>query len=218
MRRILLVIDDYREMMILQTLLKKLGFDAVAVQNDHQATEQMLVLRPEVVVADFVGSRIHALDLAKRMRRINNLPRFAVILPENIDLPDEQMQGAIIDAVVKRPFTEEIVLRMLAYLGELDVGQLLAKYHRLTDVRLAPEGNSVEPRTGSMFSSMSSAERAERYKIFLRNLPPPESQSIPHARVHTETLSLREMEQSEDLSDLEVERKNFVRYLFKRQP
>ena len=74
MIRLLLVIDDYNEMIYLQTILKKLGLDIEAVSNPRKFTDTILGFNPSIVVMTAHGKKVTGFEFAQSMRKKKGLP------------------------------------------------------------------------------------------------------------------------------------------------
>jgi hypothetical protein len=230
------LIDDYNEMVQLETLLKKVGFDTIGIQNEQQVTEKLVAFRPEIIIVDFQGSKIHGLNLGSKIKKnASGIPRMALLLPKNIGLTEEQLAATTFDAAIERPYGDTLILKMLGHLSQIDIEALLAKYLKLVGVdKKEPFSDGIDksasaktfilphhPSKGVADHSLDleTTKRVERelnYARHLQSLPTPEVDTFPHQLVRTETAELRAIAKGEDLEDLEEERREFVRLLFKK--
>ena len=87
MLRIQLVLEDYGDLIGLQTMLKKVGFDVDATQGATGFGDQIVNFNPEVVIMTAHGRKVAGFELAKHMRRVRGLPH--VILVHDPERPAE---------------------------------------------------------------------------------------------------------------------------------
>lgn len=139
MLRILLVIDDYNELLYLQVLLKKLGFDVECLQNVKKYEDVSLGFNPQVLVVTGQGGRVNGLELSKSLFRPRGIPRTIALKSQANKFTDSQLSAAQIEAVVDSPVNVSDLLKAIAKVGNLDEKNLLDKYSRMQQKR-AEEG------------------------------------------------------------------------------
>ena len=79
MLRVLLVLEDYGELMFLQTVLKKIGFDVDSIQNPRMFADSMLSLNPDVLVMTAYGKRIRGVEMVAGIKKNRGLPKIILI-------------------------------------------------------------------------------------------------------------------------------------------
>jgi hypothetical protein len=141
MRRIMLVIDDFNELVGLETLFRRLGFDVLSLGREIQVPEAILGFPPDLVIATGLGRHVDGLSLAPKLRYGANLqPKLAVLLPYT-DPADEfgaprDLSFAEVDAVIETPFDLLSALRIVAMLLNMEPEPLLQKYSKIVGARL----------------------------------------------------------------------------------
>lgn len=242
MIRVLLVIDDYGELVYLQTLLKKIGFDVDGVQNQKKVDDLVLSFNPDLIVATSKGKRVNGLKVAERIKRIKGLPKIILLIPTAMS---EKMQGFTfnnVDSFIESPVKAVDLLGNLARVVGLDGDQLIEKYRKMkqkldpdneADVHLIKneegidesfEDESPRPRSSSSGavsvnmspSSITPEERSQRMKTMLKKLKQPKANGFPQDVVKHFNKKIRSEEQLEDTKDLEEERQAFVKAMFKK--
>lgn len=131
MLRVLLVIDDYSELLFLQTLLKKLGFDVDGIQSERSFEETYLTLNPEMLIATAKGKRVNGLSLVENIRRTRGSPKTLLLAPSPLLERLRVLQLPNVDLVVESPVGTVALLRKISQLGGLDETALIEKYRRL---------------------------------------------------------------------------------------
>lgn len=141
MQRVLLVIDDYGELLFLQTLLKKLGFDVDGIQNERSFEESFLVLNPELVIATAKGKRVNGLELAEKLRRRNGLPKMVLLASGTMFDKLREIQIENVDAILESPVATTSLLQSVARICQVDEVALLEKYRKFK-ATLSPDSEA----------------------------------------------------------------------------
>jgi CheY-like chemotaxis protein len=230
MLRVLMVLEDYGELMFLQTVLKKLGFDVDAIQNPRSFADHVLTMNPDVLVMTANGKKVQGIELSRTLRRVRGQPR--VILLRQSSVPEDAQ--ALADGWLETPVSALALLNLLADICGLNKQVLAEKFQKLRMQEIEEEKarvlkmidseeatlNRTEAPNGNFgtlgTSSIPQAERNERYKKYLEEKPPKEH-SFATKAVIEQVRNLRQQESTADLADLERERKLFVEHLFKKK-
>lgn len=233
MLRVLMVLEDYGELMFLQTVLKKIGFDVDAIQNPRSFTDSLLTMNPDVLVMTAYGKRIRGFELAKGVKRNRNFPQIILIRTPGVPQDDDAIIGKWLDS----PVGALDLLGAMADLCGLNKDVLADKFAKLRiqettsdearilrlDEAQTTEGaemQKAEESSGNFGkienSTMSNEQRKERYKKFIEE-ERPEHIGFSVKQVQDQVKSLRREENPEDLAELERQRKAFVEHLFKKK-
>jgi hypothetical protein len=230
MLRVLMVLEDYGELMFLQTVLKKLGFDVDSIQNPRGFSDHVLSMNPDVLVMTSLGKKVNGIDLCKSLRRVRGVPRVILLRPPNT-AEDPTINA---DAWLESPVPALSLLNSIADLCGLNKQVLAEKFQKLRmqeieaekervlkviegeDATLERKGDSQGGFGTLQSSTMPQSERNERYKKFLAE-PPPKEHGFATKTVVEQVKNLRRDETSADLADLERERKLFVDHLFRKK-
>lgn len=225
-----MVLEDYGELMFLQTVLKKLGFDVDSIQNPRAFGDSILRMNPDILVMTAQGKRVNGVELSRGIRRLRGLPRVILLRSQG----GHEDSEAVADGWVESPVAALTLLNLIADLCGLNKQVLADKFQKLqmreieeekertlkTQENTEPTLNVNETPSGNFgvlqSSTIPSPERLERYKKFLEE-PPPTEHSFASRTVIDHVRSLRSQENSEELADLERERKAFVEHLFKKK-
>ena len=122
-----MVIEDYGELMFLQTVLKKLGFDVDSTQNPRSFSDHVLTMNPDVLVMTANGKRVHGVELSKNLRRARGLPRTILL-----KTPQQPVDGnAMADAWLESPVAALVLLEKIAELCGLNKQVLSEKFEKL---------------------------------------------------------------------------------------
>lgn len=138
MLRTLLVVDDYTELLFLQTLLKKLGFDVDGIQNERSFEEAFLALNPDIVIATAKGKKVDGLQMAENLRKVRGLPKVIMLASGPMLDRLQTLNIPSVDGILESPVSAMRLLGMMAKHGGLDQAHLLEKYRKLK-ATLSPE-------------------------------------------------------------------------------
>lgn len=257
MVRVLLLLEDYNELLFTETILKKVGFDVESAKNHLNLVEILLGFNPEVLVVPGNGRRIHLSEVLQQVRKQRRQPDIFVIGENELVLQD----GAIAK-VLTHPLNPKELLTSLAEYGGLDADSLLDKYKRAQaevretvhmqssaaiesasiaaatkaavpaaadpaarsmDIGQVPlddsEDDKKELRIHLQPTTVSPAQREERFKKALTEVNTKSAQIFDKNRIKNEKKSLRINEHLDERSHkLENERKEFLKTLTEAKP
>lgn len=70
MNKILLVYEDYSELMNVEAALKKIGFDVIGITHEYSIMEQVISFNPDVVVGCGKGGKVSSLGVGRRLKEM----------------------------------------------------------------------------------------------------------------------------------------------------
>jgi len=240
-----MVLEDYSEMMFLQTVLKKVGFDVEGIQNTRSFNDHLLNMNPDVLLMTSHGKQVHGFELSKGVKRARGIPHVILVHAAGHKVEaDAAVQGYVVS-----PVNANELLGMISDLCKLDktlYQEKLAKLHlpelEAEKARVLKINEVAEPLLGKgregapdptdagdaapssvvilAKSTMSDEERAQRYSKFSK-----QATEFTHIKgkgfglkqVQDHIKALRKEERETDLVDLERERKAFVEHLFRKK-
>jgi DNA-binding response OmpR family regulator len=131
MLRVFLVIDDYNELLYLQTLLKKLGFDTEGLQNTKKYADVSLGFNPHVLITTAHGRKVNGIDLIRTIQRPRGLPKIIALHSTEAPIIEDDVKGLGIDLILESPTSAKKLIMGLAQICDLDVSMLLEKYNKI---------------------------------------------------------------------------------------
>lgn len=162
MVRILVVSEDYNEMIFFQSLLRKVGFDVEATNNPLNFSSLLLSFNPKVLLLTADGKRVKGLDLIKKIRKKEGWPKIILIREnESIKIPTEFIVSGQVDDVLEAPVTVKKLLVSLASASELDSESLKKMLGKISAKK---NKESVEERlqvVGSIEENIEPQNKAE---------------------------------------------------------
>lgn len=224
-----MVIEDYTERMYLQTVLKKIGFDVDSIAHSRGLDEGLLRLNPEILLMTATSHQVNGLELAREVLRRRDPPHIILILVSG----SRPMEAPPNIHFIESPVAPPLLLDMISDLTSIDRELLRDKYAKLRakaaqdpksrelnlpDFGSEPElsKSSFAPSANLEPSSLSSEDRAQRYASFLNKEKKP-MRGFSVKAVEDQVKALRAAQSPETDSDLEKQRKEFVRQLFKNR-
>ncbi|MGE3973955.1 MAG: hypothetical protein AB7F59_05455 [Bdellovibrionales bacterium] len=128
MARILLAIEEYKELIFLETLLKKVGFDVVGIQNDLAVYEKLMAFNPDMLVITAQGHRVNGTKtLPKLLQKKANIPPTIFINPKGKALMPADKKAV---TVLESPVSPHTMIELIANLLNLNEDVLLDKYEK----------------------------------------------------------------------------------------
>jgi CheY-like chemotaxis protein len=131
MLRVFLVIDDYNELIYLQTLLKKLGFDVEGLQNQKKYADLSLGFNPQILIATARGRKVDGLQLAQSIIKRRGIPKIIVLKNSDQSFGEGAFDQIGVDTVLESPINPKKLIHAIAELGGVDENPLLEKYSKM---------------------------------------------------------------------------------------
>lgn len=228
MKRILLISDDFNEMTFLETLLKKLGFDAMGIQSPSVALDKAMTINPEMVIlSDFIkGQSTHQLLEALVSYRPN---MFVILMKANLGASTDHVTE-FVNKSVKSPVDPADFIQSICEVAKLNSDQYLEKFYKLGlfkgvqgqesitvsgKIKSVSDTQYLKSLKGSAIEK-TSAERKKRYAAELKSISQPKVEKVDHKIALKETQEFRQRSNDKEIQKIDEQRQNFVRALFKK--
>lgn len=115
MNKVLLAYEDYSEMLTIQSVLKKVGFDVLTTSSEFSLSEQVLSFNPEIIIGYGKGPKVSTLGVG---RRLKDMPRWTgrviLIFPAGMKTDPADLAKVRMDMALEAPLE---VTRLLQVLG-----------------------------------------------------------------------------------------------------
>lgn len=131
MLRVFLVIDDYNELIYLQSLLKKLGFDVEGLQNQRKYSDVSLGFNPQILIATAKGKKVDGLALSRSITKRRGIPKIIALKSAGERLTAAELDECGVDQVLDTPINVKKLLVAIANLGSVEEAVLLEKYAKV---------------------------------------------------------------------------------------
>lgn len=238
MKRILLLLEDYNELLYIETLLKKLGFDAMSAQKTKGIYDTLMSFRPAVIVISETLKDQKAVEILADLK--DNKPDLMGMILLN---PGSKQPASGAEAFIPRPIHPQIMLKALADWVGMNEERLVEKIDKLglfkseqerdgfhlfkgwkdnsSGIAYRPVTQEKQPTdAGLKFfkqSSQQSEDRASRFKKALQALPSPKSEKMEKKTVTQEVKEFRARSNDTELVNIDKERKAFVDALYNKK-
>jgi hypothetical protein len=232
MRKVMLVIEDYSEMIALESTLRRLGFDVLSVAKDTLVNDALLGFFPEVLIATYKGRNVDGVKLALKLKRHQIPPATALLHMGSAPLLDGEERRAI-DAFLESPLKAKTAIETIAKLAKMPSGPLLEKFEKVSNADLstnedllivgnraqAPAPNARgewDPVKTPGTSSISRSSRTDRYDKFLSEHDEPVDGVMSHEVAAKAMRDLKKAAQAEKdkLDAIDKEKREFVKAMF----
>jgi hypothetical protein len=142
MNKVLLVYEDYSELMAIESLLKRVGFDVIGVTSEYSMTEQVLAFNPDLVVGAGRGGKVSAIGVGKRLKEMTRWHGKSVLIfqPNFKPAPHELMRIRV-DMVLEAPVLNSRLVQVVGRLLGHDDSVLQERLSRSSEA-LGKDGNS----------------------------------------------------------------------------
>ncbi|HEX4923641.1 MAG TPA: hypothetical protein VFV50_06130 [Bdellovibrionales bacterium] len=244
MSKVLIAVEDYSELIFLETLFKKVGLDVEGLQNDVAVPEKLLGFNPDLLILSSYGARVSPSRLLPKVKRSGGYPRIIVLYHKGRGT-EKDLKAFAIDALIESPVHPRQILQATERLLGYDDEILLRKMERtdqtdrsednkLQHIKSKPaprfplKGGSAdgedenEPIEISAFREANALtpeqlkKKAERYKTWSESEYLPPFQRIGRDRVAAIEKNWRETENDPEIQDIDEERRQFAKELFKK--
>lgn len=163
MRKVLLVYDDFNEMTLTESTLKKLGFDVVGISNEYLLSQKMLEFAPDTVVVAGGNSKVNSVSVSAKLKENKKFNgKVIVVLPPGLKINPHDLLRMRMDRIFEGPVSQKALIEGLAALMDQDQSALLEKLRRFTESMAIA---TAQPGTQEVVSSPdSNARRVAKYQ------------------------------------------------------
>lgn len=145
MAKVLLVYDDYAELMAVETNLKKVGFDVVGLTNEYVFGDQLISLNPDVVVAYGQGPKVSTLNIGRKLKENSRWNgKTILIFSGNLKPAAAEVLKVRADLFLEAPVAVPTLITVLCELLGQDPGVFIERLMR-NSLESEPEQPSSSP-------------------------------------------------------------------------
>ena len=234
----MLVIDDYKELVALENLLRRLGFDVLSLGKDILVPDALVRFHPEIVIATAKGRAVDGLKVAARVKKQAPSPRVALAYTAGTAPNLTEENKRVVDGLIAVPIQPASAIKLIAQLTGLEVAPLLEKFQKFTLGRSSEPSsvrvsNDFEPKPVNESVSVSGdawdptktpgraaqmrTGRSDRYDAYLNAKDEPiEHQVVPREKAQSAMRELkRAADKEKDLIDqINQEKLAFAKAMF----
>lgn len=175
MSKVLLVYEDYADLMSVDAMLKRVGFDVLAISSEYSMADQMLGFNPDVVVGSGRAGKVTTLGVGKRLKEMSRWPgKSVLIFPPNFKPAPQDLLKLRVDMILESPVPAMRLVQVIARLLGQDENIILDRLNKMAmeaggkpntvgtgGVKPQTDGEAVFVRGGSEGEDGESVERVE---------------------------------------------------------
>ncbi|HWU44757.1 MAG TPA: hypothetical protein VN132_15000 [Bdellovibrio sp.] len=152
MNKILLVYEDYADLMSVESTLKKVGFDVIGLSSEYSVAEQIVSFNPDVVVGSGRGGKVSSLGVGKRLKEMARWQgKVVLIFPANLKPSPQELIKIRVDMILEAPVQALRLLQVLAKMLGHDEAQLLERLNKAS--HMDASGKPGVSAVGGKFST-----------------------------------------------------------------
>lgn len=144
MNKILLVYEDYADLMAVEGSLKKVGFDVIGLSSEYAVAEQILAFNPDLVVGSGKGGKVSSMGVGKRLKEMTRWQgKSVLIFPTSYKPNPQELIKIRVDMVLEAPVAP---LRLVQVVGRIlghDEAVLLERLNKAMHVESSQKSISM---------------------------------------------------------------------------
>lgn len=227
----LLAYEDFNELTLTESYLKKVGIDVVGISNELLIQDQILAFHPDIIVAHGKNVKVSSFSVGQKLKENSKYTgKVVIVVPHGIRPAPDQIINMKMDAVIEAPVNPEKLIQVLARLGKVPSAPLIEKFHkaRMSDPELerimmiskASEVASMpaeEPASAKIFIPIQDTARAQKYSNVVKGT------KIDRAATSFERKDVKDRQKDlkkdwdfDQMEELDKLRRDFAEALFKK--
>lgn len=128
MSKVLLCYEDFSEMMTIQSVLKKVGFDVLTISSEFSLSQQILSFNPDIVVGYGRGPKVSTVGVGRRMKEMPRwLGKVVLIFPAGAKPDPADLARIRMDMALEAPLEVTRLIQVLANLTNQDPRALVER-------------------------------------------------------------------------------------------
>lgn len=152
MRKVMLVIEDFNELVALEAVFRRVGLDVLSLSREILVGDALLHFRPDLVCMSAKGRAVDGPRLAAKLKTSLPTPRVAFVFPATqhgqvLSLIADGQRG-LVDGLIETPVHPQTVIRTVSQLLGLEADALLEKLDRLAG-RITRENELIRVTSGA---------------------------------------------------------------------
>lgn len=152
MRRILLILEEVKEMSILESLFRKLRFDVEVVKTNVGIMDKFLGFRPDLVIMTARGKKINGIELCKKMNPKGDATKIVLAISSASGIKPAELKGINIVGFLESPINPVKAMELVAQHLKLDLNSLkeqLEKQSKVLDESTTKDSTFVKSKEKS---------------------------------------------------------------------
>ncbi|QLY24203.1 hypothetical protein [Bdellovibrio sp. KM01] len=173
MSKVLLVYEDYADLMSVESTLKKVGFDVIGLSSEYAVSDQIISFNPDVVIGSGKGAKVSSLGVGKRLKEMSRWGGKAVLIfPAGFKPSPQDLIKLRVDMILEAPVAPLRIVQVLAKLLGQDESALLEKLNKASHLE-SPTAKPLSP------AAAQGKFTTENEAIFVKGTSPEEGENVP---------------------------------------
>jgi len=231
MVKVLLAYEDYNELTLTESYLKKVGFDVVGISNELLIQDQILAFHPDVIVAHGKNVKVSSFSVGQKLKENHKFTgKVVIVVPQGIRPTPEEIIRMKMDAVIEAPVNPERLIQVLARMGRVDSAPLLEKFHRarmndpeLERIMMISKTNEEAaipagaPTSAKIFIPIQDTARAKKYSNLIKSTKIDSTvTTFDRKDVREKQKDLKKDWDFDQMEEIDQRRRDFAEALFKK--
>jgi hypothetical protein len=233
MVKTLLVYEDFNELTLTESYLKKVGFDVIGISNEVLIQDQILGFNPDIIVAHGKNLKVSSFSVGQKLKENHKYTgKVVIVVPHGVRPAPEEIMRIKMDAVIEAPVNPEKLIQVLARLGRVPSAPLLEKFHRarMADPDLeravavaraselaAQAPTSEEATSSKIFIPIQDTARAQKYSNVIKSTKiDPSTTTFERKEVRDRQKEMKKDWDFDEMEEMDQLRREFAEALFKK--
>lgn len=231
MVKVLLVYEDYNELTLVETYLKKIGFDVLGISSEFLIHDQILSFNPEILVVHGRSQKVSSFSVGQKLKEHGRYHgKVVIIVPHGVRPAPGEMIKLKMDALAEAPVDPENLIQILCRMAGIAAEPFLEKLRkaRLSDPELNKKMIPFTKITKESSKSAANAQvrvripiadaaRMERYQELIKDVHiDPKTTSHHRQEIKEAQKELKQDWNFEQLEKQDELKRQFAAALFKK--
>ncbi len=214
MKKVLLVYDDYNQLTLTETYLKKIGFDTVGISNESKINDQLLSFNPDIVIANGQTKQVTSQSVGQKLKENHKFHgKVILVLPKDLKLSPAEMIKLKMDTTLSMPVDPVKLVMAVSKLCDLDANVMVEK------LKKAQFGDpKIAELMRASFSSMTAPEKSQigKYDRFIDKTIDTKSTTLQRTKVKDKLADMKKDWNFKYLQQVDDLKRQFANALFKK--
>ncbi len=214
MKKVLLVYDDYNQLTLTETYLKKIGFDTVGVSNESKINDQLLSFNPDIVIANGQTKQVTSQSVGQKLKENHKFHgKVILVLPKDLKLSPGEMIKLKMDSTLSLPVDPVKLVTAVSKLSDLDANLMVEK------LKKAQFGDpKIVELMRASFSSITAPEKSQagKYDQFIDKTIDTKSTTLQRTKVKDKLADMKKDWNIKYLQQIDDLKRQFANALFKK--
>lgn len=144
MSKVLLCYEDYAELMNIQSVLKKVGFDVLPISSEFSLSQQILAFNPDIVVGYGKGPKVSTVGVGRRLKEMPRwVGRVVLLFPAGAKPDPSDLVRIRMDMALEAPLEITRLIQVLANLTNQDPQALVERMMKAVAQEAQAQARSV---------------------------------------------------------------------------